>query len=237
MSGRQIGTVAGLWRYPVKSMAEESLEAAEVSWHGVEGDRRWAFVRDGMARSGFPWLTIRELPEMRHYLPFFVEPDRPDASKTMVRTPSGDELEVVDPALAAELGDGVRVLKQQVGVFDTMPLSLITTQAIASLGARVEPTLTPERFRPNLLIEASGDEAFPEDGWIGSVLRIGDMRMRVDQRDVALRDDQHRPGHATRRIPTVLRTVARERDTSLGVYGATVTPGSVAVGAPVVLEQ
>jgi uncharacterized protein YcbX len=217
-------------------MAEESLDRAEVSWHGIAGDRRWAFIRDGMARSGFPWLTIRELPEMRHYLSFFAEPDRPDASQTMVRTPSGDELEVVDPALAAELGDGVRSIKQNVGVFDTMPLSLITTQAIASLGAWVEPTLTPARFRPNLLIEAADDEAFPEDEWIGSVLRIGDMRMRVDQRDVRCVMINIDPV-TDEKDPDVLRTVARERDTSLGVYGATVTPGTVAVGSTVVLEQ
>ncbi len=135
VSGRTIGTVVGLWRYPVKSMAEESLDAVDVAWHGLAGDRRWAFVRDGMPRSGFPWLTIRELPAMRHYVPFFAEPDRPDDSRTMVRTPGGDELEVIDPALADELGGGVRVIKQNVGVFDTMPLSLITTQSIASLGS------------------------------------------------------------------------------------------------------
>jgi uncharacterized protein len=52
--------VVGLWRYPVKSMAGEALVAAEVSWHGLAGDRRWAFVRDGVVRSGFPWLTLRE---------------------------------------------------------------------------------------------------------------------------------------------------------------------------------
>jgi uncharacterized protein YcbX len=236
MSARQVGTVAGLWRYPVKSMAEEWLDRADVSWHGVPGDRRWAFIRAGMERSGFPWLTIRELPEMRHYLPSFVEPERPDASKTMVRTPGGDELEVIDPALAAELGEGVRVIKQNVGVFDTMPLSLITTQTIASLGAWVEPTLTPQRFRPNLLIEASGDAAFPEDEWVGSVLRVGDMRMRVDRRDVRCVMINIDPV-TDEKDPDVLRTVARERDTSLGVYGATVTPGTVAVGAPVFFEQ
>jgi uncharacterized protein YcbX len=236
MSARQIGTVAGLWRYPVKSMAEESLDRADVSWHGVPGDRRWAFIRPGMERSGFPWLTIRELPEMRHYLPFFVEPERPDASRTMVHTPDGDELEVTDPALASALGDGIRVIKQNVGVFDTMPLSLITTQAIASLGAWVEPTLTPLRFRPNLLIEATGDAAFPEDEWVGSVLRVGDMRMRVDRRDVRCVMINIDPV-TDEKDPDVLRTVARERDTSLGVYGATVTPGTVAVGAPVFFEQ
>src|SRR5215469_10097858 len=49
-----VGCVVALWRYPVKSMAAEELEAVEVSWHGLAGDRRWAFIRDGQARSGFP---------------------------------------------------------------------------------------------------------------------------------------------------------------------------------------
>jgi uncharacterized protein YcbX len=235
MSGRTIGRVVGLWRYPVKSMADEPLEAVDVDWHGFAGDRRWAFVRDGMERSGFPWLTIRELPSMRHYVPFFAEPDRPDASRTMVRTPGGGELEVIDPALADELGGGVRVIKQNVGVFDTMPLSLITTQSITSLGTWVAPALTAERFRPNLLIDAADDAAFPEDGWVGSVLRIGELRMRVDQRDSRcvminidpVTDEKH---------PEVLRTVARERASGLGVYGATVAPGRVALGDAVTLD-
>jgi uncharacterized protein len=40
----------------------------------------------------------------------------------------------------------------------------------------------------------------------------------------------------TERDPAVLRAVARERGTCLGVYGTTVQPGRVAVGDPVVLE-
>ena len=129
-----VGHVAALWRYPVKSMAAEELGAAEVSWHGLAGDRRWAFIRDGQVRSGFPWLTIRERPELARYRPRFAEPDRPNASRTLVRTPSGSELDVADPALAAGLGPGVRVIKCDRGVFDTMPLSLLTTQTLAALG-------------------------------------------------------------------------------------------------------
>src|SRR3954467_11327665 len=80
-----LGVVAALWRYPVKSMAGESLESVDVGWHGGEGDRRWgvvgwrgveggrrwAFVREGVERSGFPWLTIRERSDMWHYVPRF----------------------------------------------------------------------------------------------------------------------------------------------------------------------
>ena len=107
--GRQVGRVVGLWRYPVKSMAGEELAEAEVSWHGLAGDRRWAFIRDGVVRSGFPWLTLRERGDMSHYRPSLVEPARPDKSPTVVRTPSGATFDVADPALAAELGPGVRV--------------------------------------------------------------------------------------------------------------------------------
>jgi MOSC N-terminal beta barrel domain len=125
-SGRVVGRVAALWRYPVKSMRGEPVPEAAVSWHGLAGDRRWAFVRDGQARNGFPWLTLRERPDLLLYQPSFAEPDLPNLSPTMVRTPSGDLREVTEEALAAELGDGVRVMKLDRGAFDTMPLSVLT---------------------------------------------------------------------------------------------------------------
>ena len=230
-----VGRVAALWRYPVKSMAAEELDGVEVSWHGLAGDRRWAFIRDGQVRSGFPWLTIRERPELIHYRPRFAEPGRPSASPTLVRTPSGGELDVADPALAAELGPGVRVIKQDRGVFDTMPLSLLTTQSVADLSRLAGADLAAARFRPNLLVNASG-RGFPEDAWVGRVLRIGGLRMRVDQRDKRCAVVTVDPVTLLRN-PAILRAVARERDTRLGVYGSTVEPGLVTVGDLVELEH
>jgi uncharacterized protein len=229
-----MGRVAGLWRYPVKSMAAEELNAVDVSWHGLAGDRRWAFIRPEKERSGFPWLTIRDLPELAHYQPRFNEPDRPNASRTSVRTPDGGELDVADPALAAELGPGVRVIKQDRGVFDTMPLSLLSTQSLAALEKMVDAGLTAVRFRPNLLVDAPGPD-FPEDAWVGRVLRIGGLRMRVDKRDqrcVVVTIDPV----TLDRDPAVLRAIARERDARFGVYGTPVEPGRVALGDPVELE-
>jgi hypothetical protein len=229
-----VGRVAALWRYPVKSMAGEELDGAEVSWNGLAGDRRWAFIRDGQERNGFPWLTLRDLPELAHYRPRFADPDRPDASPVLVRTPAGGELDVADPALAAELAPGVRVIRQHRGIFDTMPLSLLTMQTVASLGRLVGTSLAVRRFRPNLLVEAFGC-GFPEDAWVGRGMRIGGLRVRVDKRDqrcivvnvdpVTLRQD-----------PAILRAIARERGNLLGVYGSTVAPGRVGIGDPVELE-
>ena len=219
MTERKIGRVAALWRYPVKSMAGEALREAAVSWHGFEGDRRYAFIREGLERSGFPWLTIRERSDMLHYVP------RIDGDRTLVRTPSGDELDVIDPALAAELGHGARVIKQNRGVFDTMPLSLLSTASVEELRSGLDP----RRFRPNILFEG-----IREDELVGQVLRVGGMRMRVDQHDercVVVNVDPE----TTERDHSILRKIAQERGSRFGVYGSVVEPGRVAVGDAVLL--
>jgi len=236
LNHRQVGRVLGLWRYPVKSMGAEELAEAEVSWHGLSGDRRWAFIRDGVVQSGFPWLTLRDRGDLRHYRPSLVEPARPDKSPTVVRTPSGAIFDVGDPALSAELGPGVRVIKQDRGIFDTLPLSLITTQTIARLGELVGDRLDVQRFRPNILVEAAEEAPFAEDAWVGCVLRIGGLRLRVDKRDqrcVVITIDPV----TTERNPAILRAVASDRQGCLGVYGSIVEPGRIAVDDPVLVDS
>lgn len=234
---RSVGRVVGLWRYPVKSMGAEALPEVDVGWQGLAGDRRWAFIRRGVARSGFPWLTLRERKDLNHYRPSFVEPARPDKSPTVVGTPSGASFDVADPALAAELSSNeVRVIKQDRGIFDAFPLSVITTQTIGRLGEMVGARLDVQRFRPNILVEAAGEVPFAEDRWVGFVLRIGAMRMRVDKRDgrcVVITIDPV----TTERNPAILRAVAGDRQGCLGVYGTTVEPGRVAVNDPVFIER
>ena len=174
---------------------------------------------------------------MSHYLPSFVDPAQPDKSSTLVRTPSGIVFDVTDPKLATELWpQGARVIKQNRGVFDTFPLSLITTQTIDRLGEMVGAQLDVQRFRPNILVEAAEQAPFLEDSWMGCVLRIGGMRMRVDKRDgrcVVITIDPA----SSERDPAILRAVARDRQGCLGIYGSTVQPGRAAVNDLVLIES
>lgn len=236
-NGRHVGRVVGLWRYPVKSMGAEELAEVDVSWHGFAGDRRWAFIRNGVVQSGFPWLTLRERGDMSRYRPSFLDPARPDKSPTVVRTPSGDVFDVADPALGADLcPGGAQVIKQDRGIFDTFPLSLITSRTIARLGNMVGTHLEIQRFRPNILVEAAEEAPFAEDSWVGCILRIGGMRMRVDKRDgrcVVITIDPV----TAERSPEILRAVAQDRQGCLGVYGSVVEPGRVAVNDPVLIES
>jgi len=229
-NGICVGRVVGLWRYPVKSMGGEALGEIDVSWHGFAGDRRWAFVRNSLVQSGFPWLTIRERPNMSHYKPSLIEPARPDKSPTVVRTPLGETFDVADPALATELcSEGARVIRQDRGIFDTFPLSLITTQTIDKLGEMVGARLAVERFRPNILVDAGDGVPFCEDEWVGCTLCVGGVRARIDKRDgrcVVITIDPV----TSERNPVILRAVASERQGCLGVYGSIVEPGRIAMG-------
>lgn len=233
---RPVGRVVGLWRYPVKSMAAEPLTGVDVSWHGFAGDRRWAFIRSGITQSGFPWLTLRERGDMNHYHPSFVDPTDPEKSATRVRVPSGALFDVTDPRLAAELWpSGASVIRQNRGIFDTFPLSLITTQTIAHLSECIGTPLDVQRFRPNILVEGTDQTPFAEDDWVGRVVRIGDMSMRIDKRDGRCAVITIDP-LTTERDPAILRTVARDRQGCLGVYGSTVQPGRISVNDAVSIE-
>jgi hypothetical protein len=95
--------------------------------------------------------------------------------------------------------------------------------------------LDVQRFRPNILVQADGVAPFSEDDWVGRELRVGGMRLRVDKRDgrcVVITIDPV----TTERNPSILRTVAQDRQGCLGVYGSTVEPGRVALNDAVLIE-
>lgn len=225
-----VGRVVGLWRYPVKSMGAEALTEVDVNWHGLVGDRRWAFIRNGVPNSGFPWFTLRERSDLNHYRPYFIDATAPDKSPVRVRTPDGHDFAVSDPVLGQRLDPaGLRAIKQDRGVFDTFPLSLITTGAIATLGAEMGEALDVQRFRPNILIETNTDSPVPEEAWVGCVLRIGGLQLRIDKRDGRCAVITIDPA-TTVQNPAILRRVVESREGCLGVYGSVVMPGRIVLG-------
>ncbi len=214
--------VTQLWRYPVKSMAGEPLTEADVYWHGIRGDRRYALVQPELTHSDFPWLTIRERAELVGHRPRLLTPERPDDSRVAIRTPDGEELEIEELATRLQ----ARAIKLNRGAFDSAPLSLI--------GLGTTGDLDPRRFRMNLVVDLPGDHA--EDAWIGRTLRIGGLRMRVDRPDsrcVIITTDPD----TGERDPKILKELGRTHDACAGVYGSVVEPGRVAVGDEVILED
>ena len=81
-----IGTVKEIWRYPVKSMAGERMERANVSARGIYGDRGWA-IRDEKAGE---IRNARKLPALLHCTAVYLrEPNADDAPPAQITLPNG----------------------------------------------------------------------------------------------------------------------------------------------------
>jgi uncharacterized protein YcbX len=230
----EIGQIEALFRYPVKSMRGEPLDASDLGWYGLDGDRRFA-LRRLEERGGMPRLTASKLPELLLFTPRL--PDH-------VRTPEGDELPLLGDALAAEIGRRYRapveMMQLSHGIFDETPVSVITSETareICRLGGTRDDI---RRFRPNIVVRSAHPVPFEEDGWPGGVLTFGDgddaPAVAVQMRDVRCAMVNYDPDSAAA-APEMMKAVVRVNENCAGIYGVVTRTGRLAVGQTVRLHR
>jgi uncharacterized protein YcbX len=200
-----IGTLDTIWRYPTKSLHFERLEEAPIDLDGLRGDRISALVvTSGHAREGKPY---RGTENDRFHLTGDLDAARALAAERGVQT---------------EYREGVRF-------FDAAPVSIIVDAWLADLSAHVGYPVEPSRFRPNLFVQAAPGFAALEEDLIGWELDLGTARLRVRtpiERCVVTTYDPD-GGESD---PRILRFVAQQRKTWMGVYCDVVTTGVVRPG-------
>ena len=244
----EVGVVKELYRFPVKSMRGEALATAQVYWHGLDGDRRYAFVRSDN-RSGFPWLTGRELPQMLQYTPYFTNFNDIANSPVEVALPNGRSYPIDAPELNQELaeayGKPVNLIKIGRGAFDSQVVSVMSAATVTALGEQMERPLrgnviSPLRFRQNIIIETFDQQPFVEERWLDSSLIFGSqpdgLRLRLNrriQRCVMINIDPE----TSEKEPTVLKNVAQTRENCAGVYASAEQPGMIRIGDVVKLVR
>ena len=221
-------------------MAGEQVTSAELGWHGIEGDRRYAFMRTGVM-SGFPWLTASKMPELIRYKAHYHKGVDASQPTVHVRTPMGEDFELESGLLLQQLsnafGSSLALIKLDNGIFDDSPLSLISTETVKMLEAESGRTLDVRRFRPNLLIEPSDGMPLREEAWVAKTLVIGSApAVRVTIHDVRCVMVNLDPDTAVPE-PLVLKTIVRSRNNCAGVYGSTFRCGTVSVGDRVCLIE
>lgn len=98
------GSVVSLWRYPVKSMLGEELNASEVGKAGLIGDRAYAIL-DTETRKVASAKNPKKWPHLFDFRAQYVETPRMGVPLPPVRIklPSGDEIRSDDPAIHATL--------------------------------------------------------------------------------------------------------------------------------------
>jgi MOSC domain-containing protein len=253
----ELGRISAIFRYPIKSMAGELLDAARLGWHGVEGDRRLAFRRL-TDKSGFPWLTASKLPQLllykpfgRDYKPFGRDSQTAEPFPTHVRTPDGKEYELRGDELREEVsrrfGSDVELMNLKHGIFDEAPISVIslsTVHGVARESGRGIDLCDIRRFRPNVVIETNSAEPFEEDRWVGRTLIFGEGNgaaaltpaIRVTMRDERCVMVNLDPDTAVQ-DSEVMKTVVRLNENYAGVYGTVVRAGELRVGQVVTLGE
>ncbi len=237
----ELGRVSEIVRYPVKSMAGIKAESANLGWHGLAGDRRFAFRRLE-DNSGFPWLSASSVAQLLLYHPCDLDESSGEPLPTRVRTPSGSQLDLRSPVLECEiaerLGSDVELMKLRNGVFDDAPISVISLATIAGISAETGVELDRRRFRANILLETHDSEIFLEDKWIGGTLVFGNSKsgpaVAITARDVRCMMINLDPDTATQDA-RVMKTVVRLNKNNAGVYGTVVQTGTIRVGDTVSL--
>jgi len=236
----KIGYVEAIFRYPVKSMGGETLDAAEMGWHGLEGDRRLA-IRRMRDRGGFPWLTASKLPDLLLYRPKCdsAEGDLP----THIRTPDGNEFPALGEELAAEIGrrygSPVEMMHYKHGIFDEGSISVIALDTVSEIGRLSGQSLDVRRFRPNVVVRLPQTGPFQEDAWVGGALSFDEgndaATIAVTMRDLRCSMVNLDPDSA-KSTPEVMKAIVRVNENHSGIYGTVTRSGRLEVGQGIFLH-
>ena len=154
-------TVGALWRYPVKTLAGERLNTAEITANGIVGDRI-VHVRgpEGVRTS------------RRHHNLLGLHATLGADGEPLVDGQRWTSPDVLDRVRAAAGYDATLARHDGPERFDILPLLVATDGAVAAFGRDIR------RLRPNIVID--GVDGMDETGWPGAELHIGDVVIALD---------------------------------------------------------
>ena len=246
--------VVELWRHPVKSFQGERLETAELVADGLAADRSWGVLDTGTGKV----LTGRREPRLLLASATLGDDGQPQTSlpdglRTIGLGPATDDALTMWLGRPVSLVAAADVPPQPAEMFsdatddssdvvpwtmpagrfvDVLPLLLLTTASLRAGEARHEAgQWDVRRFRPNVLIEADGDD-WLEDGWKGKAIRIGAVELEgVVPCSRCTMVTRPQPG--LDRDLDVFRTLNREHGATFGLWATVTTPGTVRAGDPV----
>jgi uncharacterized protein len=209
MTGGDEALVAGLWRYPVKSLQGAQVDHVELGATGVEGDRQWGIVDAATGKV----LTAKRWPALLEASATLDRDDGGDDGEAgvVLTLPDGAELSSGDPAtdtaLSAWLDHDVRLVHADAsastpyeltmdpaddesepwdfatpaGSFaDLAAVHLLTTGSLAAMrDGYSDGQWDVHRFRPTALVDTGAASGFVEDGWIGGQVHLGGAVVEV----------------------------------------------------------
>ena len=238
-----------IWRYPVKSLAGESLAQAALTNAGLPGDRQFALAHgagdyDPAAPAWRPkgnFVNLVRTEALAALSPRFdadtgtLEIMQGESSVAAGRVTDPAARAAIEAALTAWLGEAARGqvrLAQASGVaFTDVPsplVSLINLASVRELGERGGMEIEPRRFRGNLLID--GLRPWGEVDWLGRRARVGGAVLKVVDSITRCAATHVNPTTAARDADVIGALERIYGHVDMGVYAEVDTPGAVAAG-------
>jgi uncharacterized protein YcbX len=241
--------ISSLWRYPVKSLRGEACDELELSPTGVVGDRQWGILdiasntvlsakREGQLFDAM--ATLRD-GVLRVTLPGEHSYESGDPLDEALTTWLGRPVRLVEAATFgaaayeahADFEDDNSHLETWEGpagsFVDSSPLHLLSSSDLEQLsGERPDLQWDIRRFRPNVFL--STNEESPSTFRIGARVAIGAGEIRIQQPCIrCVMTTRPQPGGVERQLD-VLRHLARQHDSAVGVLAGVERPAKVRVG-------
>jgi hypothetical protein len=206
--------VAEIWRYPVKSMAGESLNEVVLLPSGMVGDRIVQVRADDRI------VTARTHPRLLGHRATLDAAGQPLVDGRPLSDPTVlDDVKQIAGSHALLIRDDDPEVR-----FDVLPLLIATDGAIAEFGR------DRRRLRPNIVI--GGVHGLDERHWPGGQLLIGEVVIAIDSvrgRCVMTTVDPD----SLAQDPEVLKDIVRRFDGRLALNSAVVRGGAIRVDQPV----
>lgn len=240
------GTVAGLWRYPVKSMGGERVPALRVDARGAAGDRTHAVWGRPRADADPRALTARETKGLLRWQASYAEADPEPSTPPPPRLvdPDGTTIGWEDPELAERLAADldhrtVRLERDLAGQQDLERSLLVTTSAsLRALASELGAPVTLDRFRTNVHLDLDAP-AWAELGWEGGRIAFGggvELELLHPCERCVIPTRQVEPDGELSRWPALLTHLVSRHGRCFGMNARVVVAGRIAAGEPASLE-
>ena len=210
--------VKEIWRYPVKSMAGESLDKANISPLGIERDRVVLVVnRQGRV------VTARTHPALLGH-----KGTTDPQGIPLVDGRRWSEPDVLDDIRKIAGPRAQLIHDETADRFDVLPLLVATDSAIAAFGR------DGRRLRPNIVI--GGVDGLDERKWPGLRLLIGGIVIHIDSLRGRCVMTTYNPD-TQQQDPTVLKDIVKRFGGKLALNCDVVNGGVIEVGQEVMIRR
>ena len=240
------GTVAHIWRHPIKSHGREELSTIELlEGQTMPWDRTWAVAHTKAKADGADWSPcanfsrVAQVPALQAITSklnttgnriTLTHPDRPP----LTFDPDNQAREFLDwvrplmPKNRPQSDRIIRVASRGMTDTDFPSISLNNLASNQAVSDQLGTDISTLRWRGNIWMD--GLNAWEEFDWVGKRISIGNVEITVRERIGRCLATAADPQTGNRDADTLGALMAGWGHTDFGVYGVVAKSGNISIG-------